>query len=35
VNRLIRVAVGDLVLGELPKGAWRPLTPAEVSRLRG
>jgi 23S rRNA pseudouridine2605 synthase len=35
VKRLIRVAVGDLVLGELPKGAWRPLTLAEVSRLRG
>lgn len=33
VRRLVRVAVGPLALGELPKGAWRPLTPAEVRAL--
>jgi 23S rRNA pseudouridine2605 synthase len=31
--RLIRVAVGPLVLGELPKGAWRELAPEEVLAL--
>jgi 23S rRNA pseudouridine2605 synthase len=34
VVRLVRVAIGDLALGPLPKGAWRPLLPAEVARLR-
>jgi 23S rRNA pseudouridine2605 synthase len=29
VLRLVRVAVGALALGDLPKGAWRPLTEAE------
>ena len=33
VLRLVRVAIGDLVLGELPKGGWRDLTADEVSRL--
>lgn len=33
VKRLIRVAVGALVLGDLPKGAWRHLTPSEVRAL--
>ena len=33
VKRLIRVAVGALALGELPKGAWRHLTPDEVRAL--
>ncbi|HEU4813477.1 MAG TPA: pseudouridine synthase [Xanthomonadaceae bacterium] len=33
VLRLVRVAIGDLALGELPKGAWRDLTPDEVRRL--
>ncbi|MFM8603294.1 MAG: pseudouridine synthase [Gemmatimonadota bacterium] len=32
-KRLIRVAIGLLPLGALAKGAWRPLTPAEVSAL--
>lgn len=32
--RLVRVAIGDLVLGDLEKGAVRPLTEAEVKRLR-
>jgi 23S rRNA pseudouridine2605 synthase len=29
VLRLIRVAIGPLALGQLAKGAWRPLTEAE------
>lgn len=33
VLRLVRVAIGELVLGDLAKGAWRPLTADEVSRL--
>ena len=33
VKRLIRVAVGALALGDLPKGAWRHLTPGEVRAL--
>lgn len=33
VLRLVRVAIGNLVLGDLPKSAWRPLTPAEVAEL--
>ena len=32
--RLVRVAIGDLVLGDLEKGAVRPLTEAEVKGLR-
>ena len=34
VLRLIRVAIGGLALGELPKGAWRYLTPEEANALR-
>lgn len=33
VLRLVRVAIGDLVLGDLAKGAWRPLAAAEISAL--
>lgn len=33
VRRLIRVAVGPLALGDLPRGAVRPLTPAEQGAL--
>lgn len=33
-KRLIRIAIGPLPLGELPKGGWRHLTPAEVRALR-
>ncbi|MGA0919147.1 MAG: pseudouridine synthase [Gemmatimonadaceae bacterium] len=33
-KRLIRIAIGPLPLGELPKGGWRPLTHAEVRALR-
>jgi pseudouridine synthase len=34
VERLIRVAIGPLELGDLPPGANRPLTPGEVAQLR-
>lgn len=33
VLRLMRVAIGELALGELPKGQWRLLTPAEWEAL--
>jgi 23S rRNA pseudouridine2605 synthase len=33
VLRLVRVAIGGLVLGELAKGAWRQLTAAEIAAL--
>jgi len=33
VLRLVRVAIGPLELGELPKGKWCELTDAEVARL--
>lgn len=33
VLRLIRVAIGGLALGELPKGQWRALTQAELTLL--
>ncbi len=35
VRRLIRVRIGPIRLGDLPVGAWRPLTPEEVQALRG
>jgi len=35
VLRLLRVAIGSLVLGELPKGQWRHLTQEEVTLLGG
>lgn len=34
VLRLVRVVIGPLLLGELGKGAWRELTPAEIASLR-
>lgn len=33
VLRLIRIAIGELSLGELAKGEWRALTPAEIKSL--
>jgi 23S rRNA pseudouridine2605 synthase len=33
VLRLIRVAIGGLVLGDLPKGQWRRLTQADLALL--
>ncbi len=35
VLRLVRVAIGGLALGELPKGQWRRLSDAEVAMLAG
>jgi 23S rRNA pseudouridine2605 synthase len=33
VLRLVRVAIGDLALGSLPKGSWRTVTDKELKRL--
>ncbi|HEX4025435.1 MAG TPA: pseudouridine synthase [Steroidobacteraceae bacterium] len=33
VVRLVRVAIGALELGELPKGQWRMLSPREIASL--
>lgn len=33
VLRLVRVAIGPLALGDLPKGQWRRLSPHEVKAL--
>ena len=33
VLRLVRVAIGSLVMGDLGKGAWRELSPDEVAAL--
>jgi 23S rRNA pseudouridine2604 synthase len=30
---LLRVRIGDLVLGDLPEGRWRPLSAVERSTL--
>ena len=35
VLRLIRVQIGPVALGNLPKGKWRDLTKNEVLKLRG
>lgn len=35
VHALVRVGEAGLALGDLPPGAWRRLTEAEVARLRG
>lgn len=35
VLRLMRVAIGAVELGDLPKGAWRRLTEAEIDGLGG
>lgn len=32
--RLIRVAIGGLALGDLPKGQWRALTAEDLERIR-
>lgn len=34
VLRLVRVAIGSLTLGNLPKGSWRYLTRAEIEALK-
>lgn len=33
VNRLVRTRIGNLRLGDLPRGHWRPLTKAELRAL--
>ncbi|MEO7149111.1 MAG: pseudouridine synthase, partial [Rhodanobacteraceae bacterium] len=33
VLRLVRVAIGPLQLGDLPKGTWRNLTREEIESL--
>ena len=33
VLRLIRVSIGELQLGQLPKGGWRAVTPHEIESL--
>jgi 23S rRNA pseudouridine2605 synthase len=35
LQRLLRVSIGPLLLGDLPKGRWRRLSGAEVALLRG
>jgi 23S rRNA pseudouridine2605 synthase len=35
VMRLVRVAIGSLVLGDLPKGRWRMLTEQDIDSLSG
>jgi pseudouridine synthase len=34
VLRLVRVRFGPVALGDLPSGAWRPLTSDETTSLR-
>ena len=34
VTRLRRISCGDITLGELPKGKWRDLSPAELRGIR-
>lgn len=34
VLRLVRIAIGELALGDLPKGQWRLLSDDEVAHLR-
>ncbi len=34
VLRLRRIRLGPIVLGKLPKGSWRPLSPRELASLR-
>ncbi len=35
VLRLVRVGIGSLALGDLPKGQWRELSAQEVAALGG
>lgn len=35
VKRLVRIRVGNLRLGDLPRGHWRPLSASELKSLRG
>lgn len=33
--RLVRVAIGPIMLGSLKKGAWRTVTPQELKKVKG
>jgi pseudouridine synthase len=33
VKRLVRTRIGQLRLGDLPRGSWRPLTKSELAKL--
>ena len=33
VRRLVRIAIGPVALGDLAKGAWRPLREDEIAAL--
>jgi pseudouridine synthase len=35
VKRLLRIRIGNLRLGDLPLGQWRPLSKAELADLNG
>jgi 23S rRNA pseudouridine2604 synthase len=35
VKHLLRVRIGNLRLGDLPRGHWRPLTKRELECLEG
>jgi 23S rRNA pseudouridine2605 synthase len=35
VKRLVRIRIGRLRLGDLPRGHWRPLTSTELKSLEG
>ena len=35
VKHLVRVRVGNLYLGDLPRGHWRPLTGRELNSIKG
>jgi len=34
VKKLVRIRVGHLRLGDLPRGHWRPLTKSELKSLQ-
>jgi 16S rRNA U516 pseudouridylate synthase RsuA-like enzyme len=34
VQRLVRTRIGNLRLGDLPRGHWRPLSKRELESLR-
>ena len=34
VKNLVRIRIGNLLLGDLPRGHWRPLTSSELASLR-
>jgi pseudouridine synthase len=35
VKRLVRTRIGQLRLGDLPRGKWRPITNRELTKLLG